>query len=145
MSATPTPTPTPAAPLPESDPVTARFWTSVRQGAMELQQCDACQRFIFYPRGLCPHCFSGQLTWRPVAGTGALHAFTIVYRHPHPAFMAAAPYVVAFVELAEGVRMLTNLVEIDPTPEAVRIGMPLEIVYEQVADGVTLPKFRPRG
>lgn len=144
MSATPTTTLAPARPLPQADPVTERFWTSVRDGAMELQQCDACHRFIFYPRGLCPHCLSGQLTWRPVAGTGALHAFTIVYRHPHPAFMAAAPYAVAFVELTEGVRMLANLVGIDPTPEALRIGMPLEIVYEPVADGVALPTFRPR-
>lgn len=135
---------TPTQPVPAADPITARFWSSVQRGALELQQCDACQRYVFYPRGLCPHCFSDRLTWRQAAGTGTLYAFTIVYRHPHPAFAAAAPYVVALVELTEGVRFLSNLVDVEPSPAAVRIGMPLEIVYDAISERTTLPKFRPR-
>lgn len=130
--------------LPVADPVTAPFWESVRAHAMQIQQCDACERFVFYPRVVCPHCGSRALTWRPVAGTGVVHAFAIVHRHPNPAFAAEIPYVVALVELDEGVRMMTNLVDVPPDPAAVRVGMPVEVVYDDVSDEVTLPKFRPR-
>lgn len=134
----------PSKPLPVADPVTAPFWESVRAHAMRVQQCDACERFVFYPRVVCPHCGSRALTWRPVAGTGVVHAFAIVHRHPNPAFAAEIPYVVALVELDEGVRMLTNLVDVVPDPAAVRVGLPVEVVYDDVTNEVTLPKFRPR-
>ncbi|MDI3341747.1 MAG: Zn-ribbon domain-containing OB-fold protein [Sphaerobacter sp.] len=135
---------TPSKPLPVADPITAPFWESLRAHAMQLQRCDACGRFVFYPRVVCPHCGSRALTWQPVAGTGVVHAFTIVHRHPNPAFAAEIPYVVALVELDEGVRMLTNLVGVEPDPAQVRVGMPVEVVYEDVSDVVTLPQFRPR-
>ena len=131
-------------PLPVADPVTAPFWESVRAHAMRLQRCNACGRWIFYPRGLCPHCFSDDLAWEPVAGTGVVHAFTIVHRHPSPAFQAAIPYVVALIELDEGARLLSNLVEVAPDPAAVRVGLPVEVVYDDITPEVTLPKFRPR-
>jgi uncharacterized protein len=132
-------------PLPVVDPVTAPFWESVKAHAMQLQRCNGCGRFIFYPRGVCPHCFSDDLAWQPVAGTGAVHAFTIVHRHPSPAFNDEAPYVVALIELDEGVRMLSNLVDIEPDPASVKVGLPVEVVYDDATDEVTLPKFRPRG
>jgi len=132
-------------PLPVADPVTAPFWESVKAHAMQLQRCNGCGRFIFYPRGVCPHCFSDDLAWQPVAGTGAVHAFTIVHRHPSPAFNDEAPYVVALIELDEGVRMLSNLVGIEPDPARVKVGLPVEVVYDDATDEVTLPKFRPRG
>jgi uncharacterized protein len=132
-------------PLPVADPVTAPFWESVKAHAMQLQRCNGCGRFIFYPRGVCPHCFSDDLAWQPVAGTGAVHAFTIVQRHPSPAFNDEAPYVVALIELDEGVRMLSNLVDIEPDPASVKVGLPVEVVYDDATDEVTLPKFRPRG
>jgi uncharacterized OB-fold protein len=132
-------------PLPVVDPVTAPFWESVKAHAMQLQRCNGCGRFIFYPRGVCPHCFSDDLAWQPVAGTGAVHAFTIVHRHPSPAFNDEAPYVVALIELDEGVRMLSNLVDIEPDPASVKVGLPVEVVYDGATDEVTLPKFRPRG
>ena len=132
-------------PLPVADPATAPFWESVKAHAMQLQRCNGCGRFIFYPRGVCPHCFSDDLAWQPVAGTGAVHAFTIVHRHPSPAFNDEAPYVVALIELGEGVRMLSNLVDIEPDPARVKVGLPVEVVYDDATDEVTLPKFRPRG
>jgi uncharacterized protein len=131
-------------PLPVADPVTAPFWESVRAHAMRLQRCTGCGRWIFYPRGLCPHCFSDDLAWEPVAGTGVVHAFTIVHRHPSPAFNAEIPYVVALIELDEGARLLSNLVEVAPDPAEVRVGLPVEVVYDDVTAEVTLPKFRPR-
>src|SRR3712207_6455183 len=134
----------PQKPLPVADPVTRPFWESVQRRAMELQRCDACGRFIFYPRGVCPHCLSDNLSWRPAQGTGEVHAFTVVHRHPNPAFAGDIPYVVALIELDEGVRMLSNLVGVAADPAEVRVGMPVEVVYEAASDEVTLPKFRPR-
>lgn len=134
----------PKKPLPVADPVTAPFWESVKAHTMQLQRCNACDKFIFYPRAMCPHCLSSDLTWQPVAGTGVVHAFTIVHRQPNPAFADDAPYVVALVELDEGVRMMTNLVEVEPDPKHVRVGMPVEVVYDDVTPEVTLPKFKPK-
>ena len=131
-------------PLPVADPVTAPFWESVRAHAMRVQHCNACGRGIFYPRGICPLCFSTDLAWEIAAGTGVVQAFTIVHRHPNPAFNEAVPYVVALIELDEGVRMLSNVIGIEPDPAQVRVGLPVEVVYDDVSDEVTLPKFKPR-
>lgn len=131
-------------PLPVPDPVTRPFWDSLKAHAVQLQRCGGCARFIYYPRSVCPSCMSDDLVWTPVSGRGVVHAFTIPHRHPNPAFASQAPYVVALIELAEGARMLSNLVEVDPTPEAVKVGMAVEIVYEEVTDAITLPRFRPR-
>ncbi len=133
-----------AKPLPIPDPVTRPFWDSLKAHAIQLQRCAACQRFVYYPRPLCPGCMSDELAWTPVSGRGVVHAFTIPHRHPNKAFGSEAPYVVALVELEEGVRMMTNLVEVEPTPEAVQVGMTVEIVYEDVTEEITLAKFRPR-
>jgi uncharacterized OB-fold protein len=131
-------------PLPVADPVTAPFWDSLKAQAIQLQKCGGCQAFIFYPRPFCPACMSDDLTWTPVSGRGVVHAFAIPHRHPNRVFTADGPYVVALIELEEGAKMLTNLVEVDATPEAVKVGMAVEIVYDAVTDEVTLPKFRPR-
>lgn len=130
-------------PAPGRDPVTAPFWESVERGAMEIQFCDECGKGVFYPRGICPRCFSNRLTWKPVSGRGKIHAFTIAYRHWHPAFQADVPYVVALIELDEGVRMMSNVVGVPADPEHVSVEMPVEVVYEQGENGAMLPKFQP--
>jgi uncharacterized OB-fold protein len=130
-------------PLPIPDPVTRPFWDSLKAHAIRLQRCDACNRFIYYPRPLCPGCLSDDLAWTPVSGHGTVHAFTIPYRHPNAAFGSGVPYVVALIELDEGIRMMSNLIDVDPTPEAVKVGLPVEIVYDDVTEEITLPKFRP--
>jgi uncharacterized OB-fold protein len=131
-------------PLPVPDPVTQPFWDSLKAKAIQLQRCGGCKQVIFYPRPLCPSCLSDDLTWGPVSGRGVVHAFAIPHRHPNRVFTADGPYVVALIELEEGAKILSNLVDVDPTPEAVKVGMPVEIVYDDVTDEVTLPKFRPR-
>ena len=128
-------------PLPIPDPVTKPFWDSLKAHAIQLQRCGGCNRFIYYPRAVCPGCLSDDLAWTSVSGYGVVHAFTIPNRHPNRAFQP--PYVVALIELDEGVRVMSNLIDVDPTPEAVKIGMPVEIVYDDVADEITLPRFRP--
>jgi uncharacterized protein len=130
-------------PLPTPDPVTQPFWDSLKEHAVKLQKCGGCKQFIFYPRALCPSCMSDDLAWTSISGRGVVHAFAIPHRHPNRVFTEGGPYVVALIELEEGVRMMSNLVEVDPTPEAVTVGMAVEIVYDDVTDEVTLPKFRP--
>ena len=132
-----------AKPLPIPDPVTKPFWDSLKAHAIQLQRCPACDRFIYYPRAVCPSCLSAELEWRPVSGRGVVHAFTIPHRHPNRAFGAEVPYVVVLVELEDGVRIMSNLIEVEPTPEAVQVGMPVEIVYDDVTEEITLPKFKP--
>lgn len=132
-------------PLPKSDPLTKPFWDSLDRGAMEVQRCEACASFVFYPRALCPGCGSRDLSWTPVSGRGRLHAFTVVHRPTNAAFKGDTPYVVALVELEEGCRMMSNLISVEADPAHVTIGMPVEIVYDRVTPDATLPKFRPAG
>jgi uncharacterized OB-fold protein len=133
-----------AKPLPVPDSVTRPFWESLKAHAIQLQRCGECGQFVYYPRPVCPRCFSDALAWTPVSGRGVVHAFTIPHRHPNPAFAASVPYVVALIELEEGARMLSTLVGIPPTPEAVRVDLPVKIVYDDVTTEITLPRFRPR-
>jgi uncharacterized protein len=72
-----------------------------------------------------------------------IHAFTIVHNQRAPGFADEVPYVVAMIELEEGVRLMSNVIDVEPDPEHVKIGMPVEIVYEDVTDEITLSKFRP--
>ena len=85
----------------------------------------------------------GTWLWTPVSGQGVVHAFTIVHYHSTPAFRADTPYVVALIELDEGVRIMSNLVDVTPDPGQVHIGLPVEVVYDDVTPEMTLPKFRP--
>ena len=130
-------------PLPRPDPVTQPFWDSVKAHAMSIQRCSTCRRYVFYPRMHCPSCFGRDLAWMPVSGRGVVHAFTIVHYHSTPAFRADAPYVVALIELDEGVRMMSNLVDVTPDPQHVHVGLPVAVVYDDVTPELTLPKFRP--
>lgn len=132
-----------AKPLPEPDPATRPYWDSLRAHALQVQRCAACGRSVFYPRAVCPHCFGGPLEWRRVSGRGALYSFTVVHRAPTPAFRLDVPYVVALVDLDEGVRLMGTLVDVAPIPEHIHIGMPVAAVYDDVTPEVTLLRFRP--
>lgn len=127
-------------PLPETRP----YWEAARRHELALPWCRPCGAFFFYPRAACPTCLSGDVEWRRVSGRGRLHTFTIVHRGPKD-FALGAPYVLAMVELEEGPRLMTNLVGIEPDPAHVRIGMPVEVTFADVADDVALPHFRPAG
>ncbi len=130
-------------PLPQADPVTQPYWDSLKAHAMQIQRCNDTGKFFFYPRGLSPFTLSGNISWEPVSGKGTLYAFTIVQLNRAPGFADELPYVVALIELDEGVRLMSNLIDVTPNPESVKIGMPVELVYDDVTDDITLPKFRP--
>jgi uncharacterized OB-fold protein len=131
-----------AGPIPVPTPETRPFWEAARRHELSIQRCRACGRHVFYPRAACPHCFAADLEWRRVSGRGTLHTFTVVHRGQR-GFPLAAPYVIAIVELDEGPRMMTNLVGVDADPARLRIGMPVEVVFEDVSPEIALPRFRP--
>ena len=133
-----------AGPLPVPTPESRPFWEAARRHELTLPRCRACGRFHYYPRAACPHCLSGDLEWQRTSGRGTLHTFTIVHRGLK-SFPLGPPYVIAIVELAEGPRMMTNLVGVAPDPKQIRIGMPVEVAFEDVTAEVALPRFRPAG
>ena len=116
----------------------APFWEAVARGELHLPWCLACDAPFFYPRTLCPRCGSRELEWRRASGRGTLHAFCIQHATPLPEFRDLVPFVTALVELAEGPRMMSRLVGVDPDPAVVRCEMPLVVDF---VDG--LPVFRP--
>jgi hypothetical protein len=132
-----------AGPLPVPTPETRPFWDGVRRHELLLQRCRPCGEHFFYPRAVCPKCLSADLEWRAVSGRGTLHTFTVVHRGAR-GFPIGPPYVIAIVALDEGPRLMTNLVGIEPDPARIAIGMPVEVVFEDVTPEVTLPHFRPK-
>src|ERR1051326_2387984 len=89
----------------------------------------------------CPYCFSGSFEWERASGQGTVYSFTIIYRPPSPGFQNKVPYVLALIDLFEGVRMMTNVIECEPGD--VEIGMPVEVVFDDLNDTISLPQFRP--
>jgi uncharacterized OB-fold protein len=119
-------------------PDAAPFWEACARGELALPFCTACGDFFFYPRAICPRCGSRDVEWRQASGRGRLHTFCIQHQTPLPAFRDRTPFVTAIVELEEGPRMMTLLVDVEPDPAAIRCDMPVEVVFR---DG--LPTFRP--
>jgi uncharacterized OB-fold protein len=130
-------------PLPNSQPEWDYYWQKTKAHELWLMRCDDCNRHYFYPRAICPNCFSRNTRWARSSGKGTLHAFSIVHRGPTPAFADHVPYVACIVELEDGARFPSNLVEVEPDPAKIKVGMPLEVIFDDVTDTVTLPKFRP--
>jgi len=130
-----------AKPLPRIDQETKGFWEACQRHELYLQRCGACGQLRYYPRALCPNCLSDRIEWVRASGKGTVYTFTVTYQNQAPGFRDALPYVLAYVELAEGVRVLTNIVGC--APDQVRIGMPVEVEFEDATPSVTLPKFKP--
>lgn len=127
-----------AKPLPIPDPDTRHYWAATLQGRLSIQRCEDCRSHVFYPRLMCPNCCSNRLTWRDASGKGRVYSYTVVERSPS-AFKDMVPYVVALVDLDEGVRMMSWIRTEDPY--SVRIGMPIEVEFEPVSEDVALPVF----
>ena len=130
---------TPPIPQPESD----FYWEKCKEHELWLRHCKACDNTYFYPRDICPGCFSRDTDWIQSSGKAILHAFAIVYRAPVPAFRGKEPFVTAIVELEGGARMPTNIVECEADPEHIKIGMALQVTFDDLDDKISLPKFRP--
>jgi hypothetical protein len=126
-------------PLPRPTPVSRPHWDGCREGVLRVQRCRDCGEHVFIPEPLCTACQGQNLEWVDSTGRGSVYSFTVVHRPQRPEFRV--PYTVAIVELEEGWHMLTNLVEI--APEDVRIGLPVEVLFEKLSEQITLPYFRP--
>ncbi len=115
------------------------YWEGLTQGELRIQRCNTCSRAVFYPRAICPHCFSDQLSWIVASGKGTIYSYTVAHQ-AFGAFAAEAPFIIAIIELEEGVRMMTRI--IDTQRERVRVGAPVQVTFEPVGEQFTLPYFR---
>jgi len=127
-------------PLPTPTPETQHYWDGAKQGELRLQTCNSCNHTYFPPRPFCPECSSRDV--KVVKATGKGRLFSYIINHlPTPGFKP--PFAVAVVELEEGPRMMSNILECEQTPEALQLDMPLEVTFVKESDDITLPQFKP--
>lgn len=128
-------------PRPIHPELTRPFWEAAQRRELVMPRCKTCDHLFFYPRSECPRCLSSDLEWVKVSGRGRLHSFTVIHQPANAAFRNDVPYVYAVVQLAEGPRMVSNIVQCDLG--ALKVDMPLEAVYDAVTPEWTLVKFKP--
>ncbi len=129
-------------PLPKPTPETQHFWDGTKAGELRLQACNDCKHTYFPPRPFRPKCGSRAVSIAKASGKAKLHSYVIHHR-PAPGF--TPPYAIAVVQLAEGPRMMTNIVDCPQTPEALQLDMDLEVTFAKQSDAITLPFFKPAG
>ena len=117
------------------------YWAATREQRLDLQWCRACERAIHFPREACPRCLGTDLEFRPASGLGTVYAVSVMPKPGNPGMAGRAPYAVALVDLDEGVRLLTNIVDVDPW--SVAVGQRVGVAWEALADGRHLPVFAP--
>jgi uncharacterized OB-fold protein len=130
-----------AKPLPRKDPLAAPFWEHAREERLAVQRCPRCGDLHFPPTQVCPSCLSEEQEWQVVSGDATIVSWVEFHQAYWPGFRAELPYNVVLVELAEGPRLLSNLVA--PPAEGIRPGMKLRVVFDKATDELTLPKFAP--
>jgi uncharacterized OB-fold protein len=132
-------------PLPAVTPEAKPFWDAAAQQKLVMQRCHECNAWVWTPRPSCNECGSDKVEWTPMSGRGEVYSFTVIRqiagRAASQAFQSDIPYVVAWVDLDEGPRMITNI--IGCPVEDVAIGMKVAVVFEQASNDVWLPKFKP--
>jgi len=129
-----------ATPLPLLEGLTGEFYGHCKDGELRFQRCRDCDAWRHVPREMCPECGSWSWEWARSSGRGRVFSWTVVVRALHPAFQDACPYAPVVVEMEEGVRMLSEVM--DCPPGELEIDLPVEVAFEEVTDEVTLPKFR---
>ncbi|HEX4833924.1 MAG TPA: OB-fold domain-containing protein [Trebonia sp.] len=131
------------APAPPVNPETQEFWDATARGRLLLRRCRACGSVNWYPRVICPECSSLDTEWFEASGRGRVYSYTVNYRG-EGAYKEAAPFVLAYVELDEGPRMLTNIVGAGGgVPAGLAVGLPVEVTFADTGEGSALPRFRP--
>lgn len=128
-------------PLPKPYQDTEEYWKAAKEHRFIIQKCGDCGETQFYPRGVCSHCLSSNLGWIEASGEATVYSCSVNYRAGHPGFAEKTPFVLAIVELAEGPRMMTNIVGDDARD--VRIGDAVTVVFEDRGkEGAKVPQFR---
>lgn len=136
----------PRRPLPEVTELTAPFWQAAREGRLVMQRCRTCGEYVWCPRPACTECGNPELDWQELSGRGSVYSFTVIRQlagRGARAFEKDIPYVIAWVDLEEGPRFYTNIVQCPV--DRVEIGMAVEVVFDPASSEINLPKFRPRG
>ena len=128
-------------PIPGISGETRPFWDAARRGEFMIQHCDECNQYQWYPRGFCSNCWSQNIRYVRASGKGTVWTYTVTYQNRSPGFNEEVPYVLALVELEEGVKVFTNIVDCDPRD--VHIGMPVEVTFVPATPRIHVPMFRP--
>jgi uncharacterized OB-fold protein len=129
-------------PIPRVDEESKGYWEACRRHELRIQRCRACGTHRYYPRAVCPVCLSSDTEWALSSGRGTVYTFTVTHQNQSPGFRDELPYVLAYVTLDDvGVQMLTNIVGCPP--DQVRIGMPVEVTFEDVNEEIAIPRFKP--
>ncbi len=133
----------PKRPLPRADePDTRAFWAATKDKEFRYQQCRDCDQIVFYPRRHCTGCTSGNLEWKVASGKGTVYTYSVVRQSYHPFFRNLVPYAVAWVDLEEGPRVLTNIVGVKDPLADVSIGQAVQLEWEEYEE-LSIPLFRP--
>jgi uncharacterized OB-fold protein len=127
-------------PIPVPTAETQPYWDATKQHELRIQRCKNCGQFRHYPQPMCPNCYSTDVEWAKVSGKGKIFTWLITNRAFHPGFANEVPYATVVVELDEGVRMISKMV--DTKIEELEIGMPVEVVFEDITPEITLPMFK---
>lgn len=127
-------------PAPQPTEYSEGFWEAVARGELRIQRCKECQLLRHYPQPMCSACQSDDFDWAPVSGRGEIYSFAIANRAFHPAWQEFAPYAVATIKLDEGVRMVTDLLGVDP--DSVEIGQRVEVYFEDLPGQGRMPRFK---
>jgi uncharacterized OB-fold protein len=130
-----------AKPVPAVTPEMEPFFAGAKVGELRVQRCRGCGTLRFPARAICSECLSTDAEWVAVSGRGTVFSFNVMHQVYHPGFAAEVPYAVVIVQLEEGPRLISNVVGVPPS--AIRIGMPVHVVFEELTAEVTLPKFTP--
>jgi hypothetical protein len=128
-------------PVPVLSPETQPFWDACKEGIFLIQQCEDCRKFQYHYRGFCCHCWSSAINDHPISGEGTVWTYTVIERNRAEGFRDLVPYAVALVEVPEGVRILSNVINCDP--HTVEIGMPVKLTFVDAEDGLRIPMFEP--
>jgi uncharacterized protein len=126
-------------PLPEITAESKPFWDACARHQLLVQTCRECGAVQYYPRGVCAACWSPDGEWTPSAGRGRVFTFTVTHRTQARGFRDELPYVLAWITLDEGVQVMSNVVGVDPA--TVKIGMPVRVTFDDVKEGLSIPKF----
>jgi hypothetical protein len=127
--------------VPTVEDETREYWEAAKQGRLLVKHCNACGELHHYPRPFCPFCWSEDVEWREVSGRGTVYTYSIVYRNDLEPFSEWGAYVPAVVELEEGPRLMTTIV--DCPHDRLAVDMPVEVVFRDLTDEWAAPDFRP--
>jgi uncharacterized OB-fold protein len=130
-------------PLPKMDELdTKEFWQATKEKTFKYQQCDSCNTVVWYPRRHCTGCVDGTLQWHTASGKGTVYSFSVVRQSYHPFFRTQVPYAVAWIDLDEGPRVLSNVVGVDDPTTDINIGDQVIVEWEEHEE-VCIPLFKP--